>query len=84
MQSINIAWSSHFTEKHDEAQSRLGQSHKAHILELHSQVLGQSSNYSTVLLHKAECLNVQLIIKAVEQCFSNSNGHVNHLGSLVQ
>lgn len=40
MQSINIAWFAHFTEKDDEAQSRLDQNYQANILEFYAHFPG--------------------------------------------
>jgi hypothetical protein len=83
-QSINISQSSHFTEKDGEVQCRPDQNYKVNTLEFHSQFPGQSSIYYAGLIYKAEGPNIQLILKAKKQGFSDFNVLINHPRSLLK
>lgn len=62
LQSINIAWSSHLTEKDGEVQNRLDQSHKANMFKFYSQFLGCLPFNTLALSVTLEGLNIQLIM----------------------
>lgn len=83
LESINIPWSSHFTEKDDEVQNRLDQCHKVNMLEFYSQFPGCLPFNTLAFSVTLEGPNIQLI-RVIEQCFSNFNEHMNHLQSLLK